>query len=38
LLDAQGVGSWDKQNLRKAKFSQFLSLKSVTKKMLGPPA
>jgi hypothetical protein len=22
LLDAQGVGSWDKQNLQKAKFAE----------------
>jgi hypothetical protein len=38
LLDAQDDGSWDKQNLQKAKFSRFLSLKSVEKKTLGPPA
>ncbi len=37
LLDARGVGSWDKRNSRKAKFSWFLSHKLVAKKMLGPP-
>jgi hypothetical protein len=39
LLDARGAGSWDKQNLPKAKFfDSSLSKLVATKKTLGPPA